>query len=279
VSSGKPALDRLPSSGQKLVWAQVHLDALKKRIEIFGKGNPVEITSHFKAKRPGYDTVFHIRQNTPPEIVLGVGDVIGNMRDALDHLVWELTVAYTGHPLKWTAWPIVWQRIDWPLKGKSGKPNNRSGEYKIRGIDPKLWPEVKRLQPFYRKRKEDPSPKHILWVLDELRNLDRHRRIAVVPVTVTETKTSVELRDRSVPQPVRYYLRARPPKDGSVIERWRIPSGFSESEVRITSEATQVGMALDEPTAHQRYTNLVGTLEELRRAVFYVLRRFAQLTG
>jgi hypothetical protein len=159
----------LPSSSQKLMWSQIHLDILKSRTEEFIKSRPVDITSHFKPTRPGFDTVFRIQQQTPPEIILGVGDVIGNMRDALDHLIWELTVAYNGHPLQWTAWPIIRRRADWPLKGKNGKANNRSGEYKIRGIDPKYWPGVMRHQPFYGKRKDAARPMHALWVLDELR--------------------------------------------------------------------------------------------------------------
>jgi hypothetical protein len=72
----------LPSSSQKLMWSQIHLDILKSRIEEFIKSRPVVITSHFKPTRPGFDTVFRIQQQTPPEIILGVGDVIGNMRDA-----------------------------------------------------------------------------------------------------------------------------------------------------------------------------------------------------
>jgi hypothetical protein len=267
----------LPSSEQKLLWAQIHLNRLKKRISLFTKSNPVEITSHFKPKRPGYDTVFRIRKPTPPEIILGVGDVIGNMRDALDHLIWELTVAYKGHPLPRTAWPIVWQRGDWPLNGKSGKENKRSGEYKIRGIDPKFWPGVKYHQPFYGKRKDEPSPRHPLWVLDELRNLDRHRRLAVVPVSVEETHTTILLRDPDVPGPVRYYFRVKPPKDGSVIERWRISPGLDETDVRITAEATKPLLALSEPSAHQRHTDLIRTLEDLHLSVFLVIREFAQL--
>src|SRR3979409_2036075 len=101
----------LPSSEQKLIWAQIHLNSLKERVSAFTKSNPVEITSHRKPRRPGYEAVFRIKKPTPPEIILGVGDVIGNMRDALDHLIWEMTLAYKGHPLPWTAWPIIRQRV------------------------------------------------------------------------------------------------------------------------------------------------------------------------
>jgi hypothetical protein len=267
----------LPSSEQKLIWAQVHLNTLKERVNAFTKSQPVEITSHFKPNQPGYETVFRIKKLTPPEIILGVGDVIGNMRDALDHLIWEMTVAYTGHPLPRTAWPITWQRADWPLKGKGGKQNNRSGEYKIRGIDPKFRLGVKRHQPFYRRRKDQANPRHALWLLDELRNLDRHRRLAVLPVSVEETHTTILLRDQGVPGPVRYYFRVKPPKDGTVIERWRMAPGLTEADVRITAQATKPLLALNEPSAHQRYTDLIRTLEDLHLKVFLVLREFALL--
>jgi hypothetical protein len=267
----------LPSSEQKLLWAETHLNVLKKRVQAFTNSRPVEITSHFKPKRPGYDTVFRIKRLTPPEIVLRVGDVIGNMRDALDHLIWEMTVANTGHALSGTAWPIIRRRADWPLRGKNGKPNNRSGEYKIRGVHPKYWSGVKSHQPFYRKRKDDTSPVHSLWVLDELRNLDRHRRLAVVPVSVEETHTTIVLRDPVVQGPVREYFRVKPPKDGSVIERWRMAPGLTKSDVQIEAEATKPLLALNEPAAHQRYTDLIDTLERLHWSVWLVLREFAQL--
>jgi hypothetical protein len=267
----------LPSSEQKLLWAETHLNALKKRVRAFTNNRPVEITSHFKPKRPGYDTVFRIKRLTPPEIILRVGDVIGNMRDALDHLIWELTVANTGHALPGTAWPIIRRRADWPLTGKNGKPNTRSGEYKIRGVHPKYWSGVKSHQPFYRKRRDDARPIHALWVLDELRNLDRHRRLAVVPVSVEETHTTIVLRDPVVPGPVREYFRVKPPKDGSVIERWRMAPGLTESDIQIAAEATKPLLALNEPSAHQRYTDLIDTLERLHLSVWLVLREFDQL--
>lgn len=267
----------LNSSERKLVWAETHLDALKKQVQAFINGRPVEITSHFKPKRPGYDTVFRIKRRTPPEIVLRVGDVIGNLRDALDHLIWELTVANTGHALPGTGWPIIRRRDDWPLKGKNGKPNRRSGEYKIRGVHPKYWSGVKSHQPFYRKSTDHASPVHALWVLDELRNLDRHRRLAVVPVSVEETHTTIRLRDPGVPGPVREYFRVKPPKDGSVIERWRIAPGLDQSDIQIAAVAAKPLVALNEPSAHQRYTDLIDTLERLHLSVLLVLREFAQL--
>ena len=128
------------------------------------------------------------------------GDVIGNMRDTLDHLIWEMTVANTGHALPGTAWPIIRRRPDWSLTGKNSRPNNRSGEYKTRGIHPKYSSASKATSPSTGK-KGDVSPIHALWVLDELRNLDRHRRLAVVPVSVDETHTTIVLRDPVVPGP------------------------------------------------------------------------------
>src|SRR5205085_11585437 len=139
--------------------------------------------------------------------------------------------------------PIIRRRPDWSLTGKNSRPNNRSGEYKTRGIHPKYSSASKATSPSTGK-KGDVSPIHALWVLDELRNLDRHRRLAVVPVSVDETHTTILLRDPGVPRPVRYYFRVKPPKDGSVIERWRISPGLTEADIRITAEATKPLLAL-----------------------------------
>ena len=268
-----PEAARARSSIQKLAWANYHLDKLKEAAELFVQKDTVGIESEFKAKRPGYDLVFSVLQLPPPDIVLRTGDVIGNLRDALDHLIWELTVAYNGSQLPGTAWPICVSPTQWPLTTVNGKKNTSSGEWKIRGIAPALWPEVKRLQPFWRKRKVSARPKHWIWILDELRNIDRHRRLAVTPVTTFDTHTTVTIRDRTI-WVIQEYRRVLPPKDGSVMERYRFPPGVSESDVCVDGYVGVVTVVLDEPSAHQRRTDLIGTLDDLYGRVESVLTKF-----
>ena len=52
--------------------------------------------------------------------------------------------------------------------------------------------------------------------------------------------------------------------------------GLTESDIQIAAEATKPLLALNEPSAHQRYPDLIDTLERLHLSVLLVLREFAQ---
>src|ERR1035441_8770743 len=86
------------SSFLKAAWAEQHLDALKPLVSGYEESEPVLVKSNFKPHRPGYDMTFHVIKAPPVEFALIAGDVIGCLRDALDHLVYELTVSYSGIP-------------------------------------------------------------------------------------------------------------------------------------------------------------------------------------
>jgi len=51
---------------------------------------------------------------------------------------------------------------------------------------------------------------------------------------------------------------------------------LTESDIQIAAEATRPLLALNEPSAHQTYTDPMDTLERLHLSVLLVLREFAQ---
>ena len=268
--------DDAPSSFLKWAWAYHHLGTLQKLAERFENSQPAEIVTKFKPKRPGYDRIFQVTKPTPEPIPLIAGDVIGCLRDALDHLIYELSVAYSGAvPLDIkVAFPICERRSQWLMQpGGTGRVNTRSGEWKTQLIDPRAQARVRSLQPFYRKQRDGPHRKHSLWMLDELRNIDRHRRLSLTPLVGMDAQTRFE-RKTSVTV-LRTYTRRVSPKNGAVVERVWLNPGAVESDVRVSSVVTSK-MAFDEPGAYLRITGLIPGLFEAARIVQDVLVRFAE---
>lgn len=99
------------------------------------------------------------------------GDVISNVRAALDHLVWALTVANGNTP------PPVpfgkWRRVEFPVERDPAKWRDTAKKH-LWGVRPRDQTRLKKLQPFYR-RKSANIDRHWLHRLNELWNTDKHR--------------------------------------------------------------------------------------------------------
>ena len=103
--------------------------------------------------------------DVPAPICLIAGDAIYNMRASLDQLVWSLA-RLTGIP-KRTAFPI----IDGPVLTTS---KLKTFNERLVGVPMGAICEIDALQPYHRGAAYKTHP---LWRLDEICNLDKHRRI------------------------------------------------------------------------------------------------------
>ncbi|MGH7685702.1 MAG: hypothetical protein ACREN2_02635 [Candidatus Dormibacteria bacterium] len=272
--SQSPSEEHASSSLLKYSWAHHHLVALKEAVDVFEKGEPAVMRPEFKPKRPGYDFRFHVLRVPQRNVALMAGDVVGCLRDALDHLIYELTVHYSGIPDEGhkTAWPICEYRNDWAMRSSKGRISKRAGERKVHGIHPKAQAMVYRLQPFYMKRSPGPHRRHPLWILDELRNIDRHRRLSIVAATSQEFEVMATRHNRAITI-VRRESRRGAPKDGAVVERiWLTPGAVQRD---MTVEAVpSCKLVIDETSSGQSRAPLMETMEALARHVRTVLANF-----
>src|SRR5688572_5840097 len=82
--------ERLEAIRSKIKWAEKHLGHLHGRITAFMNSRPYKVRAerHPETRQPIYyiDSV----EPTPFEIAACAGDVIQNLRAALDHLAWRL---------------------------------------------------------------------------------------------------------------------------------------------------------------------------------------------
>jgi hypothetical protein len=175
--------------------ANVHLSFLDEQIDSFiNDGNLYEFDP-LDDLQTGQIVIHGEGLREPPVEFWGaiIGDVVHNLRSALDHLVWQLTLAngYTPPatiPRKGTG--SEWRDIRFPIYTVDPRERYRSSGRRIPwrnrwpgwsrkkiagslwGVRPDLRTVIQTLQPFNRRKNAAKEP---LAILDELWNIDKHR--------------------------------------------------------------------------------------------------------
>ena len=157
--------------------AREHLNALKEIIDSLGphpyeiveERNPVTGDRDFRLV--GKADLVTLRRQIPMMPVI-VGDVVHQVRSALDHAVWQI------------ARPPIEKRTGFPIcLNESGGGSSFYGSSKERGLGVRCLQNVslpafeyiESIQPYNRLGERDP-----LWLLDELWNKDKHRALIVL---------------------------------------------------------------------------------------------------
>ena len=105
---------------------------------------------------------FQIREEPPLRFGVILGDSIHNLRSALDHLIWQVTLLDGGVPDDSTQFPIA---------SKSEAQFERMAARRIPGLSPEHRALVKQAQPYHAGNPDA----HPLAVLASLSNADKHR--------------------------------------------------------------------------------------------------------
>lgn len=168
-------------------WAwRVKLRQAEAHVELFAK----EATDYLKSSRAGFEYVIDdeagtidvvLRAECDPPVRLGaiVGDVLHNLRSALDAIAWEVCqrtgVELTVKQERQIYFPITWQAAKWE---EATRP--------LIGVSPEHLEAFKYLQPWYFDEQgrqlgvEIPleyAKNEPLWQLHELAKVDRHRTL------------------------------------------------------------------------------------------------------
>ncbi len=163
----------------KLLRAKQHLHALEREIKGWLATQPYSKTGEFDSHTGEHIVWAEVIGDMPNDISLLVGDCIFNFRACLDHLAYSLAVAHTGEPLpadmaKASEFPIC-NHPDW---------YRRDGPRKIRGIVPAAQTVIERLQPY---NSGNGWENHALWVLSDLSNIDKHRKLHILLISLVDT--------------------------------------------------------------------------------------------
>ena len=110
----------------------------------------------------------------PPleDLALIFGDILGNLRAALDYAVWQLVLAGGERPGRKTSFPVVRRARDWPVQGSAA----------LKGVPDEYAALIEEIQPFHSDRPDD----HPLMLLEELNNVNKHRFLPVGVLTADD---------------------------------------------------------------------------------------------
>jgi hypothetical protein len=154
----------------KLLRAEQHLERLEKEVKLRQQSSPYAFSYKVDPSTGENVIRLHIKDPVPDGWSLDVGDILHNMRSALDHLAFEIAARGKGSPL--TVGEI--RSSEFPIFRE--KPPDDRFLAKVR-----CWPTsaraiARQLQPYQRA---DPA-NDILQVVQALSNIDKHRRLHFV---------------------------------------------------------------------------------------------------
>jgi hypothetical protein len=188
-----------------------------------------------------------LKATKPPDwISLIVGDVLYNLRSALDHLVCQLAIRNGREDrCRCTQFPI--------FKSTPKKMSDFRDYIRPAGQD--AMTIIEGLQP-YKRGDEETAAAEDLWVLSELNNIDKHRLIILTAVNVRFTQAHFidritgerqVLPVKNMPNFQRLEEGAELPHFTAIFENGKVPS--SEVDVYLEAERTivfhQTGLCCD----------------------------------
>jgi hypothetical protein len=186
---------RLAGVVLKLTRAEEHLATLNQSIEEFLKSDFYSTRGELDRQRRILLRVDEIHTETPAAWGVLIGEIIYNLRSALDHLAYELAVA--NHlparlPEKiaaTSAFPIFRNGRKYRKRTRKGDPANDSGLYKIRGCHRTAQAAIRRMQPYHRRKNPDAWT---LWQLEQLSNIDKHRTLHLTAAQTAMSRYGIE---------------------------------------------------------------------------------------
>jgi hypothetical protein len=173
----------LEAAEAKLRRAELHFQTLDTLAVDF-RSDAYRVESEKDWPKSNEILIFAEPLREPPSVEWGpiIGDIVHNLRSALENAIWALSVAYSGpapkHPLpKGSRWADV--RFPITLRARDWKGDCAHGLW---AIDPKLWTPIKELQPF--STGQNAPEREPLAVLHELSNIDKHAYPHLVNATI-----------------------------------------------------------------------------------------------
>jgi hypothetical protein len=144
-----------------------------------------------------------------PMVAAIVGDIVHNLRSALDHLAWQLVRLDGGQPDETTAFPIHLSS----LNGR-GNPRNLTIAPGIRRSD--IMEAVESMQPYDALRYGHPPETDALGILQRLNNIDKHRLLLTVVHTIDHDMPAYWGSNDGDPSPT-YWFNTELLKPGDVV--------------------------------------------------------------
>jgi hypothetical protein len=182
-------VEEVPKSSARLKHERAvkHIDELGSVLDHFKADKPYIVAPLFNPKTP--EEIYYRlvdAKPVPDEVAIISGDIIQNLRSALDHLAGQLVYANGKTPDTNTAFPIYDTSKKYVLE--SPRKVSLMSDAAIKAID--------RLEPYR------GGLGHSLWVLHKLNNIDKHNLIITMLSSMGAVFTGTSIREFHRPVPV-----------------------------------------------------------------------------
>lgn len=228
-------MNEFPSKGclARIERARKQTDALQAEFERFYESKPYSFQQELNPQVGEKRFIFHATP-LPLEWSVIIGEIMHNLRSALDHSIYELTCIESGHPIDRTELPVFEDESKYFEVNKRGEPTPKSGLYKIRGIkDEKRRAVITGLQPFEFRKTHKPHEYPILALIHELDIVDKHK----TNLLCRRASTGLKVRWLRDTYPISNTLVINRLEDGIEIARWK-PVGDFNDELDMEAEVS-----------------------------------------
>jgi hypothetical protein len=160
------AKDRLILSLVKVERAKHHLDDFDRIAESFRERYAEISVINSNVKAIAFSQSLPDIRTYPVRsfaLFAAAGDIVNNLRSALDHLAWQLVEAVGNTPSKHTGFPIA----------PSAETYEETKARKVEGMSPEAVRLIDSLKPYQ-------GGNEALWRLHEINNIDKHQTIVSV---------------------------------------------------------------------------------------------------
>lgn len=189
----------------KAARAREHLDSLCEELRVYYKSKPCKFKEQTDIKNQRYRIRIHI-VDPPDRLSLIAGDVFGCLRASLDHMVWALSSFNTTSYAEGTQFPIL------------EEPNARRFKSQTKNIPAGAVAIIESLQPYSRGKDRKAIEEHLLWRLNKLCNIAKHRRLPVhgsvvdfkLPVSIPHSMVVCDSDTMSFPLHMKDAVRLHP---------------------------------------------------------------------
>lgn len=167
-------MEPLESVRKNIFRAAFHHKCLQSELEGYFKTNPGHIVLEADSSLDSISFTIKPKKPMPARFGIIVGDCLQNLRSAMDYLVWELVLAAKNEPSDKNMFPICSTSERFKEQVCSRK--------RLMGVPPDAVTEIDRLQPHTLGQDRQKS---ILWAIDGLVNINKHRRIPLTMLKAT----------------------------------------------------------------------------------------------
>ena len=225
----RPDTPSLLGSRLKVARAKEHLDELEPELRAYFEREPYRV-----ADQPDVEDgwmvirIIGVTEHPDPMWSVRVGELIHDLRSALDNLVWQLVLVNGKDPGEHNQFPIYTE----PPKGRSRffRKATRLDDM-LAGVDPSAVATIKELQPYHGRHMHRQHRTALAW-LATLSNIDKHR--FVLPALGAKQQGDEPSFDHvsgPVPSDIYFVATIGPIYPGAEMFRWRVAGGGDDTKV------------------------------------------------